>query len=1027
MSHPNPEDPDYNWEQFGGGRYVSPPTAQTPTRLRTHIKPIACDSGLVKNAQGRRAKLVTDSLDESGESSQTTPHRRHPSRESQRHPSGPREPPLHLDPRQPQPNIILPQPPLATTQGTHTPVGLNSGQDLHADPLNAGLSADALGVLGLPRASPIDDFSAGTSTTFDGTNRPFTADPTFDFSSLDVPWDPVGGDFALGNKYDGRMDLPETRVIPPTPAKTHQPSFGAQLGAQDAFPSYDDMGEFSAGALVGRRTDEVNVLLEENFKAIDDIFNDLVAKSGLPLQQVSHAYHKARGRIHSAFNHWNTYGHYLKAFRVAFPDSWQEILETFEQVEVRSVGPQTVSQRTQEFSKIWRKVVSTVDTAAAKHGFEAVFIICGKVVNQDASLGYIHETPGAESFWQTRCRTDEDAMIGHLKAHVYNLVSLAVVEDTYPEGAPSINEDELPPKRKSAKVSADAPDAMKVDPDALEVSDIGDWQLQVDVLQCIKGGITALFKELGGKLTVRSGNFPWKKLRSDLDRQGFIIEGYPEDILMPGETRSTNARSKGINDLDKREQIILAEALKSGTLAIKRGPTGPEVKDNSRPVIIGEAPPPHSIHLHGRRLLANGVMDREGPSRLRLSAATTKVRKPNDSVPIAPPIVVENDSSTSAIVRRKNIVVSVDIPPAHPFKEELPSRKRKARTIGSTHRLKRRVPSSDIESIEQPQPKGKGKETVLQKERARVRYRELTSDSEEEKKEVDAPLQLQNGPVRSKPGPKPKKVIPGSTAAAKQVAFYEGGMLNTYESSRAAGPSRAAEPSGASDVHKSSRAAGPSRAAAPSGASEVRESSRAVSAGASPEPSAPSSAPLSPSPQFQQPPHSLVPPSYDQRSPALQTAPYNYGHGRTLPAPSYGQHLDVPQGRNYPDPHRNQITYQRTAQPLLATNQSLGVKTAGYSHAQYAPRNDVYTHLASHHANAAHTEAYMTRPPAHQQHLENHGTPALVFSQQQQYSDIYGRVPARTPARTHSRAPTPQQHRDTYDTHVPAHQPPASQ
>lgn len=197
-------------------------------------------------------------------------------------------------------------------------------------------------------------------------------------------------------------------------------------------------------------------------------------------------------------------------------------------------------------------------------------------------------------------------------------------------------------------------------------------------------------------------------------------------------------------------------------------------------------------------------MDREGPSRLRPSAATTKVRKPNGSVPIAPPIVVEDDSPTSAIVRRKNLVVSVDIPPARPFKvvrppksqvtpvdipparpfkvvrppkskltpapsnvitlnesvkassgsegdnseyhdlpqddesdyeEELPSRKRKARTIGSTHRLKRRVPSSDVELIEQPQPKGKGKDTVLQKERARVRYRELTSDSEEEKKE----------------------------------------------------------------------------------------------------------------------------------------------------------------------------------------------------------------------------------------------------------------------------------------------------
>ncbi|KAG2154227.1 uncharacterized protein EDB93DRAFT_1248431 [Suillus bovinus] len=220
-------------------------------------------------------------------------------------------------------------------------------------------------------------------------------------------------------------------------------------------------------------------------------------------------------------------------------------------------------------------------------------------------------------------------------------------------------------------------------------------------------------------------------------------------------------------------------------------------------------------------------------------------------------------------------------------------------------------------------------------------------------------------------------------------------------------------------MHESSRAAGPLGAAAPSGASEVRESLRAVSTEVSPELSAPSS----PSPQFQQPLHLLVPPSYDQHSTALQTAPYNYGHGRTLPAPSYGQHLDVLQGQNYPDPHHNQITYQQTAQPLLATNQSLGVKTASYSHAQYAPHDDVYTHLASHHANAAHTEAYMTRPPAHQQHLENNSTPALVFSQQQQYSDIFGCVPACT----HSCARTPQQHRETYDTHVLAHQPPTSQ
>ncbi|KAG2104044.1 uncharacterized protein F5147DRAFT_529189, partial [Suillus discolor] len=115
----------------------------------------------------------------------------------------------------------------------------------------------------------------------------------------------------------------------------------------------------------GRRTDEVNGLLDEQFKVIDDIFNNLVAKTGLPLQQISHAYHKARGRIHSAFNHWNVYGHYLKVnrtqelrrlgkdvgtdnaqitstirgecykvFQLAYPDTWQDILEVFEEAEM---------------------------------------------------------------------------------------------------------------------------------------------------------------------------------------------------------------------------------------------------------------------------------------------------------------------------------------------------------------------------------------------------------------------------------------------------------------------------------------------------------------------------------------------------------------------------------------------------------------------------------------------------------------------------------------------------------------------
>ena len=34
--------------------------------------------------------------------------------------------------------------------------------------------------------------------------------------------------------------------------------------------------------------------------------------------------------------------------------------------------------------------------ASAKHGFETALVMCSKVVNEDASLGFIHSTAGAK-------------------------------------------------------------------------------------------------------------------------------------------------------------------------------------------------------------------------------------------------------------------------------------------------------------------------------------------------------------------------------------------------------------------------------------------------------------------------------------------------------------------------------------------------------------------------------------------------------------------------------------------------------
>ena len=39
---------------------------------------------------------------------------------------------------------------------------------------------------------------------------------------------------------------------------------------------------------------------------------------------------------------------------------------------------------------------SQVEGAATKYGFEAALVMCGKVVNEDASLGFAHTTAGAK-------------------------------------------------------------------------------------------------------------------------------------------------------------------------------------------------------------------------------------------------------------------------------------------------------------------------------------------------------------------------------------------------------------------------------------------------------------------------------------------------------------------------------------------------------------------------------------------------------------------------------------------------------
>ncbi|KAG2088056.1 uncharacterized protein F5147DRAFT_549499, partial [Suillus discolor] len=114
-------------------------------------------------------------------------------------------------------------------------------------------------------------------------------------------------------------------------------------------------------------------------------------------------------------------------FKKTYPDTYQDILDTYEELDILT-DTQTIAQCTQSFQKNYKRVGSILDGAAARQGFEAALVMCGNIVNEDASLGHVHMTPGAGGFFEKRCRASDHAIIGHMKAHVYNTTSLAAVE-----------------------------------------------------------------------------------------------------------------------------------------------------------------------------------------------------------------------------------------------------------------------------------------------------------------------------------------------------------------------------------------------------------------------------------------------------------------------------------------------------------------------------------------------------------------------------------------------------------------------
>ncbi|KAG1812851.1 uncharacterized protein BJ212DRAFT_1482912 [Suillus subaureus] len=297
--------------------------------------------------------------------------------------------------------------------------------------------------------------------------------------------------------------------------------------------------------------------------------------------------------------------------------------------------PQMVAMQGQEFQKFGTKISGLMDSAAAHYGFEAAFVACGKVVNQDGSLGLANMTPGAEG------EADEDTIISHLKAQVYNLTSLNIVEEAFEEAKPAID--------SNVHKAATPPS------ESLNIPKNG--------IKWIKDELYHQIDVLGGKPT-STRLFPWKTLPSELTCMLMVIKRYLEDVLLPGGLHTTV--NKGISNLTLKETGILVAALKAGTMSIKKVSEAKQAKvlTSECPVLEGAPPAADSVHTAGCCLFVNSKSDHLGAPCQKQSTAATQIKgKTSKKASILPPSNNESDNEPNVAV-----LVHPKPPPSWEFK-----------------------------------------------------------------------------------------------------------------------------------------------------------------------------------------------------------------------------------------------------------------------------------------------------------------------------------------------------------------------
>ena len=115
-------------------------------------------------------------------------------------------------------------------------------------------------------------------------------------------------------------NIPLMCIIPPTPIDATSSLVGGDNCA-DAGVSLLGQGEPST-PMAGRRTTLINGILDEGYNDLENILTQLVNKTALSPQQIMDGWHKSKGQVISGVNHWNLYAKYLAKHK---DQEWQRL------------------------------------------------------------------------------------------------------------------------------------------------------------------------------------------------------------------------------------------------------------------------------------------------------------------------------------------------------------------------------------------------------------------------------------------------------------------------------------------------------------------------------------------------------------------------------------------------------------------------------------------------------------------------------------------------------------------------------